>query len=509
MYSKIITAILQGLNGYAVDVEGHLSNGLPAFNIVGLPDTAIKESKERVRSAIQNSGFRFPVARITINLSPANLRKEGSQLDLSIAISILSASGAIIQSVSSKTAFIGELALSGEIVGVPGTLPMAIALEEMGFEYLVLPEDNTEECSGLKKLKIIPVNHLTQVVQYLNQDIDITPIKNKECVFSEEIQYNVDFSDIRGQETLKRAMEIAAAGHHNILIVGPPGSGKTMAAKRMPTILPALTFEESMECTKIYSVGGMLKGLIQTRPFRSPHHTSSAVALIGGGTYPKPGEVSLAHNGILFLDEFPEFQKQVIEALRQPIEDREVTISRANARFTYPSDFLLVASMNPCRCGYFGDETHECKCSASDIQRYLGKISHPILDRIDIHTEVKAVPYDELQAKSSEGMSSAQMRARVIAARNVQRERYKNENIHFNSQLNHTMLKKYVPLSSSMDRILRLAFERYKFSARSLNKILKLTLTIADLEENAIIEEKHLLEAIRFRVGGQKYWIEI
>lgn len=507
MYSKLHTCILQGLIGTAVDVEGHLSNGLPQFSIVGLPDTSIKESKERVRSAIINSGFRFPVARITINLSPAGVRKEGSQLDLSIALAILAAEGTITDEVDPHCAFLGELNLNGDLVGVPGLLPMAISLAEEGFQRVVVPKANISECEGLSNIELIPANSLSEVVAYLNKELEIHPMPIAPFVVRQENAYDVDFSEIHGQKNLKRAMEVAAAGHHNLLIIGPPGSGKTMAAKRMPTILPDLTFDESIESTKIYSVSNLLKqeGLLHTRPFRAPHHTASAASLIGGGTTPKPGEVSLAHNGVLFLDEFPEFPKHVIEALRQPLEDGIVTISRANAQITYPSDFILLASMNPCPCGYYGDEKHECKCSLTEIQRYIGKISHPILDRIDLHVEVKAVPFDDLQ-KPTEEESSEEIRARVEAAHRIQHERYEGENVRYNSGLGNRLIKKYIVLGDGEKDLLRKAYDTYHFSARSMNKILKIARTIADLAGKEQIERMHLLEAIRFRSLDDKYW---
>ena len=507
MYSKLHTCILQGLIGTAVDVEGHLSNGLPQFSIVGLPDTSIKESKERVRSAIINSGFRFPVARITINLSPAGVRKEGSQLDLSIALAILAAEGTITDEVDPYCAFLGELNLNGDLVGVPGLLPMAISLAEEGFRRVVVPKANISECEGLSNIELIPANSLSEVVAYLNKELEIHPMPIAPFVVRQENAYDVDFSEIHGQKNLKRAMEVAAAGHHNLLIIGPPGSGKTMAAKRMPTILPDLTFDESIESTKIYSVSNLLKqeGLLHTRPFRAPHHTASAASLIGGGTTPKPGEVSLAHNGVLFLDEFPEFPKHVIEALRQPLEDGIVTISRANAQITYPSDFILLASMNPCPCGYYGDEKHECKCSLMEIQRYIGKISHPILDRIDLHVEVKAVPFDDLQ-KPTEEETSEEIRARVEAAHRIQHERYEGENVRYNSGLGNRLIKKYIVLGDGEKDLLRKAYDTYHFSARSMNKILKIARTIADLAGKDQIERMHLLEAIRFRSLDDKYW---
>ncbi|MDO5018050.1 MAG: YifB family Mg chelatase-like AAA ATPase [Lagierella massiliensis] len=508
MYSKIYTCFLEGLQGYKVEVEADIARGLQAFNIVGLADVSIKEAKERVRSAITNSGFKFPLGRITINLAPANLKKEGSQLDISIAIAILTAYGIVVKEPKDKMAFIGELALDGRLMAVDGALPMVISLKEMGFEKVIIPIENTEECSLVNGIDIIPVKNLNQLIEYLNENLEISPYN--EDVFNnyeEESEYEIDFSEIKGQKNLKRAMEIAAAGEHNLLMIGPPGAGKTMAAMRLPTILPPLDFSESMECTKIYSVSGELKEnkLIKKRPFRAPHHTSSSVSIIGGGRIPKPGEISLAHNGALFLDELPEFPKSTIEVLRQPLEEKTITISRANATLTYPANFLFIAGANPCPCGYYGSKDHECICSAFQIQRYLGKISRPILDRIDIHVDVKPVKLKDLTKETHEEKSS-KIRERVIKARELQKKRFEKEKVKTNGQMNNRLIKKYVKLDDKLNSLLEISYEKYKFSARSINKILKLSRTIADLDESEEIKEKHLLEAIRFRTVDAKYW---
>lgn len=508
MYSKVNTCVLQGLNGYVVEVESDLSRGLPVFNIVGLPDTAIKESKERVRTAIKNSGYDFPLNRITINLAPANLKKEGSQMDLAIAIGILMANSVVCDDDSSNIVFLGELSLDGKVNSIDGALAMVISMRELNIKKCIIPYDNKEECSVIKDMCIIPVKDLNQVIDYLNGELLIDSFKREDFEFIErEDEFSIDFSDIKGQEGLKRALEVAAAGNHNMIIIGPPGSGKTMAARRLPTILPKLSFEEAIEVTKIYSICGLLnsKDLIEERPFRSPHHTASNISLIGGGRVPKPGEVSLAHNGVLFLDELPEFQKNVLEVLRQPLEDGIVNISRVNATLSYPAKFMFIASMNPCPCGYYGDPLHECTCNQGSIDRYLGKISNPLLDRIDIHMEVLPVEYKDLQ-DDSKTESSTIIRERVKKAREMQMDRYKKDKIYNNSQISNKNIKKYCELFPSSERIMKDAFIKYKFSARTYNKLLKVARTIADLDSKDYIEDKHVLEAIRYRTLDNKYW---
>lgn len=508
MFSKINTCVLQGLNGHVVEVESDLSRGLPVFNIVGLPDAAIKESKERVRTAIKNSGYDFPLNRITINLSPANLKKEGSQMDLAIAVGILMADSIIRDENSSNMVFLGELSLDGRINSIDGALPMVISMRELNIKKCIIPYDNKDECSVLTDMDIIPVRNLNEVIDYINGEMIIEPYKRDDYKFIEkDNDFSIDFSDIKGQDGLKRALEVAAAGNHNMLIIGPPGSGKTMAARRLPTILPKLSFEEAIEVTKIYSISGLLnsKALIEERPFRSPHHTSSNISLIGGGRIPKPGEVSLAHNGVLFLDELPEFQKNVLEVLRQPIEDGVVHISRVNATLSYPAKFMFISSMNPCPCGYYGDPLHDCTCNQGSIDRYLGKISNPLLDRIDIHIEVLPVEYKDLHDETKTE-SSAIIRERVKIARDIQIDRYKNDRIYNNSQILNKDIKKYCKLSASSEKIMKDAFAKYKFSGRTYNKLLKVARTIADLDSKESIEDKHILEAIRYRTLDNKYW---
>ncbi|NLN15098.1 MAG: YifB family Mg chelatase-like AAA ATPase [Tissierellia bacterium] len=506
MYSKISTCVLQGLSGHIVEVETDLSRGMPVFNIVGLADTAIKESKERVRSAIKNSGYGFPLNRITINLAPAHLRKEGSQMDLAIALGILISSG-MVDYDQEDTVFLGELSLDGKLNPIEGALPMVLSLRDFKIKRCIVPYDNREECSVIDDMEIIPLRTLREVVDYLKGKIIIEPYKGMGEDSKEKKEYELDFSDIRGQDSLKRALEVAAAGGHNALILGPPGSGKTMAIRRLPTILPDLSLEESIEVTKIYSIAGLLKskGLIKERPFRSPHHTISAVSLIGGGRNPKPGEVSLAHNGVLFLDELAEFDRRALDSLRQPMEDGQVNISRIYGTYTFPSKFMLVAALNPCPCGYYGDPYHDCSCSPRDIDRYLNKISQPLLDRMDIHMEVLPVKYQDL-SRVRKGESSLEIKKRVSMARQIQLNRFKDEGIYTNAQIPNKLIPKYCSLSSSSERIMDQAFKKYKFSARTYHKILKVARTIADLEGKESIMDHHILEAIGYRSLRVKYW---
>lgn len=509
MLSKVKTCILQGLEGHIIDVEVDISNGLPQLNIVGLADISIKESKERVRSAIKNSEFKFPLSRITINLAPANLKKEGSQIDLAIAVGILLATEAIQDIDISDTCFIGELSLDGKINKINGALPIVISLRELGVKKVVIPSENKEECSALEGIDIIPAETLSQVVSFLNSEIKINTYKTDiSSIFDGQGEFTEKFEDIKGQEGAKRAMEIAAAGGHNILFIGPPGSGKTMIAKRITSILPNLTFEESLEITKIYSITGLLEDnkLIVKRPFRAPHHTISPIALVGGGRVPKPGEVSLSHYGVLFLDEFPEFGKNAIEILRQPMEDGIVTVSRVNSTLTFPSQFTLIATMNPCPCGFFGDSLKECTCTQKSIDNYLAKVSGPILDRIDIHIEVKPVKYSDLENDNHNGETSKDIRKRVNTARDIQTKRYKDENIFSNSELKSKDISEYCKLDNSSKNLLELVFNNLGLSARAYNKILKVARTIADLDSSENIKEKHIAEAIQYRSLDRKYW---
>lgn len=509
MLSKVKTCILQGLEGHIIDVEVDISRGLPQLSIVGLADMSIKEAKERVRSAITNSEFQFPLSRITINLAPANLKKEGSQIDLAIAVGILTATGIIEEMDIADTCVIGELSLDGNVNKINGALPIVISLRELGFKRVIIPKDNKDECSALDGIEIIPVGSLRETIAFLNNEIKIEPFKtNISDMFESEYEHDETFEDIKGQEGAKRAMEIAAAGGHNIIFIGPPGSGKTMISKRITSILPNLTFEESLEITKIYSISGLLEDneLVKKRPFRSPHHTISPVALVGGGRMPTPGEVSLSHFGVLFLDEFPEFSKSAIEILRQPMEDGVVTVSRLSATLTFPSRFLLVATMNPCKCGFHGDSLNACSCSQKSIDSYLSKISGPILDRIDLHTEVKPVKYKDLEMDNKNIETSKDIKKRVDKARKIQLKRYRGQTIYSNSELDNKHIDKHCKLDSKSKDLLEMAFNNLGLSARAYNKILKVARTIADLDGSEDIKDNHIAEAIQYRSLDRKYW---
>lgn len=508
MISNIKTISLNGIDGNLVEVQTDIAGGLPNIEIVGLPDTSVRESKERIRTAIKNSEIEFPSRRVVINLAPASTKKEGTSYDLPIAVGILQALGEIETNNLENTIFIGELSLDGKINRINGVLPMCIEAMNLGIKRVILPKSNEREATVIKDLEIIGVKNLKEVVDYLNKKIEIKSTKIdilKE--FNKKDKQDVDFSEVKGQENVKRALEIAAGGGHNCILIGPPGSGKTMIARRIPTILPDLTFEEALEVTKIHSISGMLDssiGIVTKRPFRSPHHTISPTSMIGGGKIPKPGEISLAHNGVLFLDELPEFNRNTLEVLRGPLEDRNVTISRLYSKVIYPSNFMLIASMNPCPCGYYGSTEKECQCSKLSIEKYLNRISGPLLDRIDLHVEVKPVKYQKLSPENKTE-SSKLIKERVNKARRIQYLRYKDSNIFSNSELTPKMLEKYCVLNQECKQILELAFNKLGLSARAYSRILKVARTIADLEGKQNIEKHHLLEAIQYRSLDRKY----
>lgn len=506
MISVIHSMGINGLEAFNVEIESDISQGMPACDIVGLPDAAVKESKNRVRSALKNCGFSFPLARITINLAPANIKKTGSLYDLPIFLSILQSNNQI-SDVPENSVFIGELSLNGDLCPINGVLPMTIHAKQHGFKNIFVPYQNAKEAAAIQGINVYPIKNVKEITSHIQLG---TPLKHQMPTYitKKSSENFLDFSQVKGQYEVKRALEIAAAGNHNTLLIGPPGSGKSMLAKRIPSILPEMTFEEIIDATKIHSIAGVLDSespLITERPFRDPHHTVSSVGLSGGGCVPRPGEISLAHNGVLFLDELSEFSRATLETLRQPLEEGKITIARAQNTLTYPCSVLLIAATNPCPCGYYGHPTKMCTCSAAKISKYLSKISGPMLDRMDLHVEVPPVNYENLSSNITPE-SSAEIQKRVNCARKIQIDRYKNSSIKCNAHLPSHLIKEACSITESGEKILKTAFEKMQLSARGYDKILKIARTIADLDGSEKVDAKHISEAVQYRSLDRKYW---